>query len=133
VQLGIQPGDHLARVEVGKDGQVLVVEALEQHRPAMGIRAQEAYGAATTPPLQGEVLVLGLLVDVEGHLQDHWFTITGLDRHDDGAVAVHRPAVGGQLPLLEQGGQAPGQAIDPARPVGAPPGHAEHAVRKPHR
>ena len=68
MQERVETGHDLAGLEVPQLQQPLLVEPLEQHRRAVRIGTQHPDGAATTPVLQGEVLVLALLVR-EAHLQ----------------------------------------------------------------
>ena len=61
---GVETGHDLARLDVPEPGQVLAVQPLEQHRPAVRVGAEQLDRAAAVPVLQREVLVLGL--DIAG-------------------------------------------------------------------
>ncbi len=131
VQLRVQAGHDLARLEVPELGQPLGLEPFEQHRPAVRVGAQQPDRAAALPVLQREVLVLGLLVG-EGDLEDGRPARRRTDRDDEGHEAVHHPAVGAQLPLLEETFDEGGQRVDPGGPVRAATGHAEDTVGQLH-
>ena len=107
------------------------MQPFEQHRRAVRVGAQQRDCSPAAPVLQGEVLVLALLVG-KAHLQHGRATTDCADGYDEGHEAVHHPAIGGELPLLEQVRDKPWQAIDPVSPEGSATGHPEHPVGEVH-
>ena len=77
------------------------MQPLEQHRRPSRVGPQEPYGAAPVPVPQREVLVLRLVLR-EGDLQDGGDAVGSAHRQHERAEAVHRRAVRGELPLVEQ-------------------------------
>ena len=97
-----------------------MVEAFEQQRAAVRVGAEELHGAAPAPPLEREVLVLGLVVD-EADLEHRGAPGCRADRQDQRAVPVLRRPVERQRPLVDELLGQPRQPVQPRRPVRAEP------------
>ena len=98
------------------------MQPLEQQGPAPRVGPQQPDDAVAVPVLQGERLVLGLVVAVEAHLEHGRLAVGGADRRHQRAEAVPEVvAVAGQLPLVEHADEGRRQPVEPARPVGAEP------------
>ena len=131
VQPPVEAGHDLAGLDVPEVGEVLPVQPLEQQRVAARVGPQQRHRTVAVPVLEGQVLVLGLVVG-EADLQHRGPAGHGADGDDQGAEPVRRLTVEGQLPVARDLGDQPGQPVDPPRPVVAegrlgaqPGGHVE--------
>ena len=96
------------------------MQPFEQEGAAPRVGAQQPDDAVAVPVLQGERLVLGLVVPVEAHLEHGGLAVGRADRRHQRAEAVPEVvALAGQLPLVEDvGGRAAGSRSSQRGPVG---------------
>lgn len=132
VQPAVELADDRAGLDVPGPPQADVAQRLEQHRPAVRVGPEQGNSAAAVPVAQREVLVLGLLLG-EGHLEHRASADPRDHRHDERAVAVHHPAVGPQLPLVEEAAHQRRQPVHPRGPVGTTGRHPDDPVRQAHQ